>query len=113
MKYSKEQLNEYLNKVIKAISDDKDILKGYLFGSYAENRQTEDSDIDLGFVVKDGLRLVKKEGQIRLYLYKNNLMDLETDVICLNDSYKLNDLFTIENEILKKGIMFYDQSKHN
>ena len=109
MKYSKEQLNEYLNKVIKAISDDKDILKAYLFGSYAENKQTENSDIDLGFVVKKGVRLTNKEGQIRLYLYKNILMDLETDVVCLNDDYTINDLFTIENEILKKGILFYER----
>ena len=101
MKYSKEQLNEYLNKVIKTISDDKDILKAYLFGSYAENRQTEDSDIDLGFVIKKGIRLSKKLGQISNYLYKNKLLKIKCDVICLSEDYQINDLFTIENESQK------------
>jgi len=39
---------------LKAIPRDKyDLLKAYLFGSYARNNQNEDSDIDIALVIKD------------------------------------------------------------
>lgn len=107
MMYSKEQLSQLLEKVNKQIENDNDIIKGYLFGSYSKGQQTNDSDIDFGFVIRDGINVKRKAADIKYALYKNNLLKNRTDIICLNESFVPNDLLLIENQILNEGIKFY------
>lgn len=112
-KYFVEQLNknafideehgllkvEKLIEIVKRILKDYDVDYCYLFGSYAKNKQKENSDVDLlisGNVT--GLKFYGLVEKLREGLHKKvDLLDLK----------QLNNNQELLNEILKDGIKIY------
>ncbi len=112
-KYFVEQLNknsyideehglqtiEKIKEVVKKILKEYDVEYCYLFGSYAKNKQKENSDIDLlvsGNVT--GLKFYGLVEKLRESLHKKiDLLDLK----------QLNNNQELLNEILKDGIKIY------
>lgn len=77
-----------------------DILFAYLFGSYAKNRQTQGSDIDIAIYLNS--YSLDKELQINYELSK--LLKKDVDLVILNHT---RNLFLLES-ILKDGIVLKD-----
>ncbi len=91
-------LNDIIN-TCKSVFDQYPITYCYLFGSYAKEKPTEESDIDLlvSSEVK-GLKFYGLVEKLRTELHKN------VDVL---SSEQLKDNENLINEILKDGIKIY------
>ena len=90
---------EKLTEAVKRILKDYDVDYCYLFGSYAKNKQKENSDIDLlisGNVT--GLRFYGLVEKLRESLHKK---------VDLLDVKQLNNNQELLNDILKDGIKIY------
>ena len=82
----------------------------YLFGSFAEGRQTEESDIDFYIVVDD---TDKNLIDLTAEAYKSirNIKQRPVDIIVghkKNFAEKRN-MYTVENEVASKGVLLYDR----
>ncbi len=95
-----------MNKENNIIVQIKDIVKNikeiefaYLFGSYATNTNTQNSDIDIAIFVKDGQSLLDT------YLHVHHQLEIklnkEIDVITLNNAKN----FYLVKDILDQGIV--------
>jgi len=86
---------------IKSLSLDKMIL----FGSYARNKQSEDSDVDL-LVVSDDFENIKSFKRAK-DLYLDWDVDVDVDFVCLTNKElkkKRNEVGII-SEALKEGVI--------
>ena len=83
-------------------------VKIYLFGSYAEGRETEDSDYDFYIVVKDGTRDI---ADLTALAYKSirNVRTKAVDLIIGTEGRfeERKNKMTIENEVYHKGVVLY------
>ena len=90
---------EKIEEVVKKVLKEYDIEYCYLFGSYAKNKQKENSDVDLlvsGNVT--GLKFYGLVEKLRESLHKKvDLLDLK----------QLNNNQELLNELLKDGIKIY------
>ena len=88
-----------IKNVLKLVFDRYKVDSCYLFGSYAKNKATPKSDIDLMIVTSvDGIEFYELIGELEAKLHKKvDLLKLETAV----QNVKLM------NEILKDGIKIY------
>ena len=83
-------------------------LKIYLFGSFAEGKQTEDSDYDFYVVVSDDTKDMV-ETTANAYKSIRHIKQRPVDIIVGTVSrfeerkYKA----TVENEVLAKGVLIY------
>ena len=80
--------------VRRAYQKDKNILKAYLFGSYARNEQHKHSDIDICLVVDNFrsdklLRIWNKAGSLKDF---NDELPIETVLVTKNEFSKWNPL---------------------
>ena len=73
----------------------------YLFGSYAENTETEESDIDLAIVSAqfDGVRILDREKLLGL----SRKVDVRISPLPMTKNAVKNSLF-FNQEVLNKGI---------
>lgn len=88
-----------LSPVSNHLEDITNVLVGYVYGSRATGRNSEDSDIDIGLVVSEDLSL-KELNRLRRELEK--ITGLEVDLQVLNDS---SPRFVYN--VLRQGEPFY------
>lgn len=97
--YSIDDIKSVLNEVLK----NTEVSKAILFGSYAKNNQTENSDIDLLIDSNGKLKGLKFFSIIDLIREKFNK---EVDVI---EKSEIDKNSRIEKEINKTGGVLYEQ----
>jgi predicted nucleotidyltransferase len=88
------------SKIIEYFNDKTPILI-YLFGSYAKELATEESDIDIAILLE------KKIDKFKLYEYKIDLVDLlgkEIDLIDLNDANII-----LKFQVVDSGLNIYNR----
>lgn len=99
--YSIEEIKEILQGILKNYS----VKKAILFGSYAKNTPTKNSDIDL---------LIDSNGKIKgLKFYAvmdiiREKFDKDVDVI---DTTEIDKGSAIEKEIRKTGVVVYEEQR--
>ena len=82
--------------------------KIYLFGSFAEGRNTEDSDFDFYIVVSDGDRNIADltaEAYKSIRSVRNRPVDIVVGTESRFESRKNHA--GIENEVMNKGVLLY------
>ncbi|MCK9421324.1 MAG: nucleotidyltransferase domain-containing protein [Bacteroidales bacterium] len=106
-------MNEEIKKIVNQIStilvSGIDARQVYLFGSYAQNKATSDSDIDI-FVVADlnGKKKIEITQRARRLLLKKVFMPVDILVCDINDFNKRKDnLSTFEYLIATEGQKIY------
>lgn len=100
------KINEIVNKIAGAVRPKKIIL----FGSYAQKKATEDSDLDLLVVVdKTDVPKNKRAGAIRKHLW--GMTDTPKDIIVYTEQ-ELNEWAGVKasfvSDILKHGKVLYE-----
>ncbi|MCD8324704.1 MAG: nucleotidyltransferase domain-containing protein [Clostridiales bacterium] len=83
----------------------------YLFGSYANNTYTDESDFDFYIVVRDGISDIAAETS-KAYKAVRRVKQRPVDIIVGTRSRfdKRKDFPSIENEVYRKGVLLYDVS---
>jgi len=103
--------NSEILKVKNIILKTIDCEKIYLFGSYANNTQRENSDYDFYIVLRnDTVNPISASQDIYRNLSKREGRNTPIDILAENKS-KFNELCnlpTIERKILREGILLYD-----
>ena len=90
-------------------STQKDIIKKiYLFGSYAYGNPTRKSDIDLCVVIDDNADRKSVFMDISMKLLENNIVNFDLLVYKKEIFYNVENIDSIENTIIKKGIILYE-----
>lgn len=97
--YSIEEIKSIVNELLK----DTNVSFVYLFGSYAKDKATPSSDIDL--LISDEIRGLEFVGLMDLFSKRFNK---NIDLIRISD---LKNNFVFLNEILKTGIKIYEGNK--
>lgn len=84
-------------------------LKIYLFGSYANNTFTAESDFDFYIVVKDGISDIAAE-TAKAYKAVRSVKQRPVDILVGTKSRfeSRKDIPSIENEVYRKGVLLYD-----
>ena len=90
-----------IKEVVKKIFENTDVSYVYLFGSYANDKATEKSDIDL--LVSNELKGLRYVG---IYEQLTNDMHKKIDLVRIDD---LMNNFDFLNNILKEGIKIYER----
>lgn len=82
--------------------------KIYLFGSFANGNEKEDSDFDFYIVVKDGTANIV-DLTAEAYKAIRDIRSRAVDIIINTESHFENRKFRmgIENEVLNKGVLLY------
>ena len=98
------------NRFVSFISKMDGVLRIYLFGSYAEGKQTENSDIDLMVVLRNGINTLDFLQNVSLGIMNRRI---SLDVMADNDSdfFELSkpDRVTLQREIINKGVLVYGE----
>ncbi len=99
------EIEELKNSFIESLAP----MKIYLFGSFAEGRQTEDSDFDFYIVVNDGekdmISLTAKAYKAIRHKQKRAVDIIVNTAKTFED--KKNKIMTVEKEVLQKGVLLY------
>lgn len=99
-----DEINELKNKIAEQISP----LKIYLFGSFAEGNQTDDSDFDFYVVVSDD---TKDMVDITAKAYKaiRSIKKRPVDIVVGTNSRfeERKNKSSVENEVFMKGVLVY------
>ena len=111
MSYSKnmnKQVKTEFDRYVEYISQMDDVLRIYLYGSYAYGKPGQCSDIDILVVVKDGVNTLKVMQDISYGLYDRQFA---LDVVADNDSdfNKLSEQkrSTLQREVKDRGVLVY------
>ncbi len=102
-------IREITDKISAILVSGIDAMQVYLFGSYAQNEATEDSDLDI-FVVADlsGKKKIEVTQQARRLLLKKVLMPIDIMVCDLKDFNSRKDIeSTFEYLIASEGQKIY------
>lgn len=96
------EITSIINKIQDYLKD-KPVNKAYLFGSFADNSQNKDSDIDilvdLDYSKPIGLKFLDYKPELE------NLLHRKVDLVTTNGISKL-----ILNQIDKKKVLVYERS---
>lgn len=81
----------------------------YLFGSYANQTYTADSDLDFYIIVSDEVADLAAE-TTKAYKAIRAIKKRPVDILLANKSHfeTRKNLPTIENEVYQKGVLLYD-----
>ena len=90
--------------IIEILKDLKEIKFAYLFGSYATDSNTIDSDIDIAIFVNDGYNLFDTHLMVHHKLEIN--IKKEIDIVILNSAKN----FLLLQDILKSGRLLKDST---
>lgn len=93
-----------LKELFKPIFKNYNVKKAILFGSYAKNKQTKNSDIDI-MIDSDGKLL-----NINFYGLLEDLVEASGKKIDLFEITEINKNSTLYNSIMKEGIIIYNSS---
>ncbi len=99
--YSKENVNDIINRFVELIKKDISVDQIYLFGSYAKGTSDEYSDIDLAIVSKDfeGIRFYDRKKLLKCLIKINTDIELHT---FKTEDFTTDDPFVAE--IIKTGL---------
>jgi predicted nucleotidyltransferase len=89
-------IQESISKIIEFFSKNDEILLAFLFGSFIENRITDESDVDLAI-------LFRKPNASYIIEIKNSISEItgkDTDIVILNSASPI-----IKMQALKRGIL--------
>ena len=85
-------------------------MKVYLFGSFAEGKNTANSDYDFYVVISDDVNTntntLMVEAQKSMRHRKNRSVDVIVNTVKTFDDRK-DKMFTLEREVLGKGVLIY------
>lgn len=84
-------------------------VKIYLFGSFANNTYTAESDFDFYIVVKDGVSDLAAE-TTKAYKAVRRIKQRPVDILVGTESRfeERKEFPSIENEVYQKGVLLYD-----
>jgi predicted nucleotidyltransferase len=85
------------------LSLDENVLFGYLFGSYAKNKQTPRSDVDVALYLRD----TSLDSKLKIHYKLSKLLQKDIDFIVLNE---VRNIYLLE-DILQSGIVIKDNGK--
>ena len=101
-----------LDRYVSLISQMDGVIQVYLFGSYAYGLPSEDSDIDLMVVVKDGIEPIKMMRDVSHGLHNKKI---PLDVLVINNSDFIErskpDRVTLQREVKDKGVLVYGEQR--
>lgn len=92
-----------LEDLFKNIFMGYDIKKALIFGSYAKNKQTKNSDIDI-MIDSDGKLL-----NINFYGLLEDLVEASGKKIDLFEITEINENSEVYNSIVKEGVIVYER----
>lgn len=99
--------NKEISEITKKIAKNINPEKIYLFGSYANGKPSEDSDLDIAVILDNEKTNLDNIRNIR-YLLKdvNNPMDI---IVYKGTEFynKIENRYTFETNILNEGILLY------
>ncbi|MBT9174247.1 MAG: hypothetical protein DDT21_02659 [Syntrophomonadaceae bacterium] len=99
------QKNSYFLKMQKVFNEYSEILAVYLFGSFAKNKTTKDSDVDMGILLKDNVSSERKlDIRLNLMAEIESIFNRKCEVIILQDAplLLLYQIFRCRNIIYEK-----------
>jgi predicted nucleotidyltransferase len=84
-------------------------IKIYLFGSYADNTYTDESDLDFYIIVSDGVSDIAAE-TTKAYKAIRKVKRRPVDIIVGTQSRfdERKEIPSVENEVYRKGILLYN-----
>ena len=85
------------SKLSNILAPNDTVLFAYLFGSYAEGTQREESDVDIAVYLSD----TSLDARLSLHHMLEKELDKEVDLVVLND---VKNIYLLE-AILRKGIL--------
>ncbi|OEF95946.1 type VII toxin-antitoxin system MntA family adenylyltransferase antitoxin [Desulfuribacillus alkaliarsenatis] len=88
----------------KKIAEYDAVQFAFIFGSYAINKQCEDSDLDVAIMLDKPL--VDLEDYLKMKMELTELTKLEVDLVVLNDAAPL-----LKKEVFQTGIQIYAKSQ--
>lgn len=92
-----------LEDLFKNIFMGYDVKKALIFGSYAKNKQTKNSDIDI-MIDSDGKLL-----NINFYGLLEDLVEVSGKKIDLFEITEINENSEVYNSIVKEGVIVYER----
>ncbi|MFW5850791.1 MAG: nucleotidyltransferase domain-containing protein [Bacteroidota bacterium] len=97
-----KRINSTIKKFVNSVAENTPgLVSAYLFGSYAKNKQTEDSDIDIALVIENLSENERFDVQIQLMMLASKFDSrIEPHPLSLFDLSSSNPFF---HEILKTG----------
>jgi len=105
------KINEAINVYVDKIASDDDVIRIYLFGSYAYGVPHEKSDIDLMVVIDDALHTVKKSTALRKKLREYRTMPMDMLVNRITDFESSQDFPSIQKTVKEEGILLYERQR--
>lgn len=99
------EIEELKNKFVEKLSP----MRIYLFGSFAEGTNTEDSDFDFYIVVDDekkDLMQVTVDAYKSIRTTKQRPVDIIVGTLSRFEERK--EMMSVENEVYNKGVLLYD-----
>ena len=98
-KRTTQKIKEYISEVTLK---NKQVIKAYLFGSYAKNTERDESDIDIAFIINNLKDEDKFDTQVQLMLLASDFDNrIEPHAIAKKD---FNIDYPLISEIKKYGI---------
>ena len=101
-----DKIKELVNCIVEKIHP----LKVYLFGSFAEGKNTANSDYDFYVVISDDVNTntntLMVEAQKSMRHRKNRSVDVIVNTVKTFDDRK-DKMFTLEREVFGKGVLIY------
>ena len=101
-------VNKEIDLIKERFIDELSPLKIYLFGSFANGTENEDSDYDFYIVVKDGTQNIA-DMTAEAYKSIRSVRSRAVDIVIGTESRFENrkNRIGIENEVAKKGVLLY------
>ncbi len=99
---------------ILSIQNSNEIQKIYLFGSYAYGKPNKDSDLDLCIVINDVAS--KRDCLLNIYYALKNIgINPNYDLLIFKNTrfYNSENPESVENTIINKGVLLYEQKESN
>ena len=99
-----QEIEKIKDKIVSRLSPKKI----YLFGSFANGSEKEDSDFDFYVIVKDGTENIV-DLTAEAYRAIRDVRSRAVDIIINTESHFENRKFRIgiENEVMNKGVLLY------
>lgn len=103
---------EHIRFLANCIANELNPLRIYLFGSFAEGKNTEDSDYDFYVVMPDDNKINGLELASNALRSMRHKMNRSVDVLVHNKKIfkkRSNMPATVDKEVYKKGVIIYEK----
>ena len=105
-KAAEREIGLIKDKLVEALSP----VKVYLFGSFADGRAREDSDLDFYVVVKDVPQDIIKDLNLAAYRSIRSVRTRAVDIVVETETNFINggqSLIGLESQVKEKGVLLY------